>query len=139
MKSLTNYDRQLIKVCCGSVKQYKQLKKDQRIQELKLIELDNKIKENSLISPRIESIKLERELQELTNKKIEVKNILVKSLPYKEYIIMYDLFNGSYYNFNNDINKGKIIKDNIINVIDKINSIYNIINKKLVIEYMELN
>ena len=139
MKSLTSYDKQLIKCCYGSMKQYKQLKKDQRTNELYTMELDNRIKESSLISPLIESIKLERQLQELTNNKIEIQNILVKTLPYKEYIIMYDLFNGSYYNFNNDINKGKIIKDNIINVIDKINAIHNIINKKLVLDYMELN
>ena len=139
MKSLTNYDKQLIKCCYGGLKQYKQLKKDQRINELYAMEFDNKIKESSLINPRIESIKLERQLQELTNKKIEIQNKLVKILPYKEYIIMYDLFNNSYYNFNNDINKGKIIKDNILNVIDKINNIHNIINKNLILEYMELN
>jgi len=139
MKPLTNYDRQLLKSCYGGVKQYKQFKKDQRSYELSVIEINERVKESSKVSQYKENMRISKELDELRNNKQEVQNILIKLLPYNEYIIMYDLFNHSYYNFNKDINTGKITKNNIDSVIDKINAIHNIINKEVVFESMLYN
>jgi len=137
MKVLTRFDKTLIKAQYGSIKAFKQCKKTQRDNDLLVIALDEKVKESSLINQFIEGIKAEDKRKILLDNKIEIGNKLVKVLSYSDYIILYDLFNGSYYNLTNDINKSKITINNVISVIDKINGIHDIVNKNQVLEFID--
>ena len=124
MKPLTNYDRQLIKCVYGSVKQYNQLKKDKRSYDLYLIELDEKVKNSSMIDPRIEMKKAIEEQTNINSIKQSIREALYKNNPftYKQFLISYDILGNNFNQVIADFNKEKITQNDIRIVIDYINS-----------------
>jgi len=124
MKPLTNYDRQLIKCCYGSVKKYNQLKKDKREYDLYLIALDEKVKESSMIDPRIEMNKTIKEQEKINDIKHNIRIELYKHNPftYKQFLIIYDILGNNYNQVIADFNKEKITLEDIRKVIEYINS-----------------
>ena len=120
MKKLSNYDKQLINVCYGGIKQYKQLKKDQRNNELFNIALDERIKENSLTNPRLESQKLEIENKKILELKNSIRQEINKNNPftYKQFLIVWDIFNNDYNQILGDLEREKINNEDVKKVVN---------------------
>lgn len=107
-------------------KEYIKKQEQNRQYEQKMYDIDEKIKVNQIMSNFYNDRKLEQEQEELTRKKIEVKEKLVGALSYKQWIILWDFLNGSLYEIENSLSKGKITEQDIFYVMDKANSIHNI-------------
>lgn len=104
-------------------------------------EKEEQFKEKLIISEilekRREQKRLQQEKEDLINKKREITSQLAGNLIYKEFIIMYDLFNSSFYEIKNNLMKNKITYDNINKVIDLVNNIYPILNKNDILDFIQ--
>lgn len=95
-------------------------------QEQKIRDIDEKIKVNQILSPMFEERKQRTEQQEIIRQKNEIKNILVGTLPYKQWLILWDFLNEDISQIKTDLAKGKIQEQDIFYVMDKANNIHNI-------------
>lgn len=62
---------------------------------------------------------------------------IIKRLTYSQWIILYDLLNGSYYHIKDDLNKGKISNNDIENVLKNIHSLGINYNKEYLFEMLK--
>ena len=109
----------------------RQRKIDEEIQE-RMSEIDRRIESRNAVMPIIQNIIWRKEHEELISKKDEVKNKLVGTLPYKLWIVCWDLLNDDYWQIQADIQRGKITHDEVLQVVEKMNSIHPIVDTEYV-------
>ena len=108
----------------------KEIKRQRKFDEdvtQKIAEIDRRIESRNTVMPIIQNIVWRKEHEELINKKDEIKNKLVGTLPYKLWIVCWDLLNDDYYQIEADMQRGKVTINEVKEVLEKMNSIHNII------------
>lgn len=128
------------------------VKEDNKINDLSIKEqnglkiLASEQQQTALNSTEVEvltkinnDIKLQNERNEYVNKTNKVKDILVNTLSYNNWILLNDLFNKSYYQIQSDLNKNKISKIDIIRVIKEVNMIHDILNQNEILDILNIS
>lgn len=118
-----------------SHKKAQQLHKQQLAERDHIEDIDHKIATCQFMQSWNESIKQKNELKQKT----EIVHLFAGKLPYNQYLIIYDLCNGSYYQIADDLRRNKISDTDIKIVVDKINNVYQLFNYQNVLEFIALN
>ena len=68
------------------------------------------------------------ELHDIVKKKLKIRDSLVGTLSWNEWICLWDILNNDYVHIKHDLKENRYTVEDLIKIVDKANSIENIFN-----------